>query len=57
MIQYNIGFKTWWIRIFGYGIVCKDLRHHKLLFSERNGYAKQITIGNWHFKYLTKWKK
>ena len=42
----------WWFRIFGYGIVFKDTKRHKLLFSERYGYSG-FKIGKWFFKILT----
>ena len=35
-----------WFRLFGIGFRWKDTTKHKLLFSERNGYDKAITINN-----------
>jgi len=35
------------VRIFGYGFSFKDVMIHELLFSQRNGYTKSLTIGNW----------
>jgi hypothetical protein len=47
---------AWWFRVFGIGISWKDVRLHRLLFSERNGYYKGLKIGNWIFHYLKKEK-
>jgi hypothetical protein len=44
-----------WFRIFGYGITGKDVRKHRLYYSERHGYQKFLKIGNWYFKWLTPW--
>ncbi len=41
-----------WFRIFGYGIHWKDTRRHRLLFSERNGYTRALTIRGWRFRLL-----
>jgi len=46
----------WWIRIFGLGIVAKNIRKHPLLFSERNGMIKRLQIGRWSFRLLKKAK-
>jgi len=35
-----------WFRIFGYGLVFKNLKTHKMLFSERYKYCKCLKIGN-----------
>ena len=49
------GFKSWfWIRIFGYGFRFKDTSIHDLTFSERYKKRKDIRIGDWSFKLLTK---
>ena len=42
-----------WIRIFGRGIKIKDTTIHPLLFSERYGYSKGITMGKWRVGILT----
>ena len=41
-----------WFRIFGIGLKFKDITIHKMLFSEKNGYSKNIKIGNWLIGYL-----
>ena len=41
-----------WFRIFGKGLKWKDHTKHRLLFSERNGYSKAITIGKWRISFL-----
>jgi hypothetical protein len=43
-----------WFRIFGRGLKWKDITIHELLFSERNGYSKAITIGKWRISILAK---
>lgn len=43
-----------WFRIFGRGLHWKDITRHPLLFSQRYGYKKAITFGNWRFEYLKK---
>ena len=45
---------AFWIRFFGYGISAKDLKHHNLLFSERNGLKKFLKIGTWKISALYK---
>jgi hypothetical protein len=45
-----------WFRVFGIGLHWKDIRIHKLLFSERNGYSKYIILGDWLISYLPKYK-
>ncbi len=41
-----------WVRIFGKGVKWKDVSVHRLLFSERYGYGKYISIGNWRIAFL-----
>jgi len=41
-----------WFRIFGYGLKWKNIKHRPLLFSERHGYTKGITIMNWRISTL-----
>jgi len=41
-----------WFRIFGYGLKIKDTTKYDLLYSERNGYSKAITIGRWRISCL-----
>ncbi len=36
----------------GLGIHIKDVRQHRLLFSERNGYQKRLQIGPYSIKAL-----
>lgn len=43
-----------WFRIFGVGLVFKDVLIHPLLFSERNGYKKYLKLGKWIISYLSK---
>ena len=41
-----------WFRIFGIGLHWKDINRHELLFSQRYGYKKAITIRKWRFEFL-----
>jgi hypothetical protein len=41
-----------WIRILGKGISWKDTTTQEPLFSERNGYRKNIRIGKWLLTWL-----
>ena len=45
-----------WCRIFGRGIVIKDINKHYLTFSERkwlrNGYSKYLIFGRWLIRWL-----
>ncbi len=48
-----------WIKIFKWILSIKDIRQHRLYFSERNGYTKHKIIGNYsicikRFKTLNK---
>lgn len=52
MIHWHYEKGTFWVRVFGYGIHIKDITKHRLLFSERNGYAKRIQIGKYSIKLL-----
>lgn len=47
-IEKSIG----WIRLFGVGISWKNINIHPLLFSQRNGYQKTLTIKNWRIEYV-----
>ena len=49
LMRYNGSF---WFRIFGYGIAGKNIKIHKLFFSERNNIVKHYLVGNWSFKFL-----
>ena len=41
-----------WFRIFGVGLIWKNINHNELTFSERNGYSKRIYIGNYCIGFL-----
>jgi hypothetical protein len=43
-----------WFRIFGIGLVIKDINKHSLLFSERV-FNKGLQIGKWRIRYLPKY--
>ena len=55
------GFSVWafyyhdgfgWFRIFEKGLKWKDITKYQLLFSERYGHTKAITIGRWRMSLL-----
>lgn len=52
---YHVSDNGFWFRIFDYGLVFTH-KSEKMLFSERNGYIKYITIGNYRIKFLDRWK-
>lgn len=41
-----------WFRFFGRGLAIKDVTRYPLLFSQRYGYDKAITIGKWRISYV-----
>lgn len=41
-----------WFRIFGRGLKWKNTEKYGLLFSERNGFWKGISIGKWRISRL-----
>ena len=43
----NISKYSWWFRVFGRGISCRNGNVWGLRFSERNGYSKYMRIGKW----------
>jgi len=47
---YIAGF--WWFRIFGIGLVFKDLSIHEMSFSERNEYRKYLKFNSWIIRNL-----
>jgi len=58
-----LSYKTkgfFWFRIFGYGLCIKDVRLHRLLFSQRYGYSKYLKIGHYIITTLKRdklWKE
>jgi hypothetical protein len=42
-----------WFRLFGKGLCWKDTTRYRLLFSERNGYAKHVMVGRWSIAWLS----
>jgi hypothetical protein len=53
MLEYYITKGARWFRIFGFGLQWKNTTIHPLLFSQRNGYTRGITIGKWWIGFLT----
>ena len=43
---------SWWFRIWGYGIHCRRIADYRLLFSERLGYTKGLTVRGWYIKFI-----
>lgn len=58
MIKYNRVDGHFWVRIFGRGILVKDVTgpsaRHSLTFSERYGHVRFIMLGKWLIRYLPK---
>jgi len=51
-VYFNAKYRVFWIRFFGSGIHVRDLRKIPLLFSERNGLDKGITVFNYRISLL-----
>jgi len=49
---YYFGKNRGWFRIFGYGIVWKDLRRYEMMFSERMGFFRYIVINHYLVRAL-----
>jgi hypothetical protein len=47
----TIGFS--WFRIFGYGLVIKDITIHPMIFSERMKKRRYLLIGKYLIKHIT----
>jgi hypothetical protein len=45
--------RHFWFRLFGFGVVIKDVRVHPLLFSERTKRVRCWRIGWLHLRVLT----
>lgn len=41
-----------WIRIFGYGLLVKDVNKHPLIFSQRHGKQIHFNVGNYYIEVL-----
>ena len=41
-----------WFRIFGFGLVIKDIEKHNLLFSERNNLRIGFKYKNYYIRFL-----
>lgn len=52
MISYHKSDGFFWIRIFGHGIHVKNVKKHRLTFSQRNNIDKYLKIGNYLISYL-----
>lgn len=44
-----------WFRLFGYGLLWKDINIHDLTFSQRNDYSKGIKLGKWYIGICKKY--
>lgn len=49
---YHYSKRFGWFRIFGVGLKFRDTSVYPLLFGERNGYSKALTIGKWRIGVL-----
>lgn len=52
IFSYYIGKGMFWFRINGRGLSIKNIREHKLLFSERIGEIKILKIGRWVLRFI-----
>lgn len=43
-----------WMRVYKWGVVGKNLSIHPLFFSERSGMVKRFELFGWSFKMLEK---
>lgn len=41
-----------WFRLFGKGLHIKDVRRHRLIFSQRTTWLPLLSIGNWQVRWL-----
>ena len=41
-----------WFRVFGVGLVVKDVTRHPLMFSERQGLVRLVRLGRWLVRWL-----
>ena len=41
-----------WFRVFGVGLLVKDVTRHRLLFSEREGFVWHLWVGHWFVRWL-----
>lgn len=56
MIEWHKSDGYFWFRIFGWGIHFVDRFKHTPLFSVRNGYVKEYTLGKYAYKFLRPYK-
>lgn len=53
ILQSHRGVGIGWFRVFGVGLIWKDLARHDLLFSERNRLVwGVIRLGRWYVRFL-----
>lgn len=52
MLTYHKTKGMFWIRLFGTGLMVKNIKIHPLLFSQRYGYVKGIKIGKYWIQFL-----
>ena len=45
----------WFFRVLGFGLHCKDLTRHPLLFFERDGRRWGLRLGRWRIRPLVPW--
>lgn len=54
ILTYNKTKGHFWFRLFGRGLLIKNIMIYPLLFSQRNGYTKGILIGKYWIEYVSK---
>jgi len=52
ILQLGIDVGLLWLRVFGQGVLIRNLKGHKPLFSERMGYTRYIDILGYRVKIL-----
>lgn len=54
MIQHAFYEGGFWFRIFGYGLSVRNRHKFPAPFSVRNGYAKELRVGKYGIKMLSR---
>lgn len=52
LFEYYYGNGVLWFRIFGAGLLCKNVKKRGFIFSEREGHTKYIMIGKYLIRVL-----
>lgn len=52
VLNFYIGDRIYWIRVFGFGFGLKDTRVHRLTYSQRNNTKTSVTFFGWRLTVL-----